>query len=237
MNGFVDIHCHMLPCVDDGPHCAEQAQDMLRIAQADGIGEIAVTPHFALEIPGFHAPWNEKAFKILSLYAKKLDIQLHMGGEIRLDKKALQALEEGACKPLGTGRHILLELPDHGTPVHMHAELSAFLSAGWIPVLAHVERLTALQTNLDALNEWVEEGCLLQVNASSLLGSWRSPTARTARKLVRQGRCHVVATDAHSPLRRPPLMQEAYRKVSKWIGESAAQDLFRHTPKRIIGLA
>lgn len=236
MDGFVDIHCHILPCADDGPDCAEQAQDMLRIAHAEGIREIAVTPHFALDIPGFHASWNEKEFKLLSLHAEELGIRLHKGGEIRLDKKALLALHEGVCKPLGAGRYILLELPDHGVPAHLHGELSAFLGAGWIPVLAHVERLAALQADLNALCEWVEEGCLLQVNASSLLGNWRSASARTARKLVKQGRCHVVATDAHSSQRRPPMMQVAYHKACRWVGEPAAQDLFCHTPKHVLGL-
>ena len=236
MNGFIDLHCHLLPALDDGPQLIEETLDMLRIAQTEGVTHIVATPHYAPQIPGFHAPWNDSVFRQVKAAAERFGIRVHAGSEIRLDGQALDALERGLCKPLGYGRHVLLELPEQAVPARYHAWMTDFVAKGWVPVLAHAERLKALQENPHAMDEWLEDGCLLQVNAASLLGHWSDKTARTARKLVRAKLCHAVATDAHSSGRRAPVVRDAYRKVEKWMGKAHAQSLFVTAPSHILGL-
>jgi protein-tyrosine phosphatase len=281
--GYVDLHCHILPKVDDGPKTMGESIEMLRIAKAEGFTDIVATPHYAPLIPGFQGVYDAtrsaSLFSLLASSAKELGITLHEGSEIRLDEYAHANFEAGRCLPLGHGRHVLLELPDNAVLDHQYGWMTAFVLAGWIPILAHVERLQALQADPYALEEWVEAGCLLQVNASSLTVSnessrqhsdasslqilnvairqmsnssrqdgrdesslwshftnWTDPRRKTAKNLLKKDLCHLVATDAHSPFSRTPLAREAFKNVSRWVGEETANELFCYTPRRILGL-
>ena len=236
MNGYADLHCHILPGTDDGPGTLEEARDMLHIARAEGITDIVATPHFAPSIPGFDGAGGMEAFPVVAAMAQSMGITLHPGTEIFLDEYAHAALKAGRCLPLGDSRHVLLELPDRADLAQHHGWMTAFLSDGWIPILAHVERLEALQADPQALEEWTDAGCLLQVNASTLLGGWTDIRRRTAKTLIKHGMCHLIATDAHSPGSRAPLVQAACRKVGTWVGEAEALRLLRDTPRRILGL-
>lgn len=261
MTGFADLHCHILPNVDDGPKSLEDSLAMLRIAGSEGFTDIVATPHYAPQIPGFQGFPDSTSSAIavsrLAVVAREFGITIHEGSEIRLDEHAYANFKAGRCSPLGNNRHVLLELPDDAVLAYHYGWMSEFVADGWIPVLAHVERLQALQADPYALKDWEEAGCLLQVNASSLLersqracmlvsfirwifqdcfGNRLDPHRKTAKVLLKKGLCHLIATDSHSSTYRPPRMREAYVKASRLVGEAAARRLFCLEPRRILGL-
>lgn len=236
MKGFVDLHCHLLPNVDDGPDSYEETVDMLRIAKAEGFTDIVATTHFAPAIPGFFTQVDSATFTRVSKAARGLGITLHPGSEIMLDEQAVTHLKAGLCHPLGIGRHVLLELPNGARLRVARDWMEAFLYDGWVPILAHVERLEEVQAHPEALSDWSSAGCLLQINTGSVTGNWRDIRHRTAKRLIRKKLCDIVSTDAHSSGKRSPLAQEAYRKVSRWVGEAEADRLFSLTPRIVLGL-
>lgn len=240
MNPFADLHCHILPDADDGPKTMDEAMDMLRIAQEEGFSDIVATPHYAPEIPGFCKTMNIAAEIIKLQRAAKhanLSIQLHCGSEIRLSEQAYKHFSEGRCLPLGNSRYILLELPDAVNPEECYGWMLPFVQNGWTPILAHVERLTVLQKSVHALSDWTDMGCLLQVNASSITTVENGLFKRTAKNLIKKKLCHLIATDAHSSIRRAPLIQDAYKKTIRWVGEASAHDLFYLNTRKILGLS
>lgn len=228
---MIDCHAHILPGVDDGPETIEEALDIARMAVADGITLMIATPHY---MPyRFDQQRVRPAFEAFRSALDEADIplQLALGNELELNEEGLKALADGHCLPMGGSAHVLVELPYQKMyPVH-DQWLYELGIMGYTPVLAHVDRYPYLMADPERLKRMLSTGCVSQLNASALL---KAGTRSAALKLIRSELVHLVASDCHSLINRPPALKEAYDIVADALGLSVAEDLFTGNGARLL---
>ena len=235
MNAFVDIHCHALFGVDDGAPDEIMMCEMLRSSYEDGTRALCMTPHCSAEyMPSSTA--LEEALAKAEQYCKVHlpDMQLYLGNELSYRVEGIKMLAEGQCKTLAGTRYVLLDFFTMPDAVAIVQSVKAMQNAGYIPVVAHVERYACFHKDKKALERLHETGALLQVNAASIFEGVFSPVGRTARRLLSKRLADVIASDGHDLQDRPPQLSMAYRTVEKKYGERYAKLLFFENPSRIL---
>jgi protein-tyrosine phosphatase len=143
-------------------------------------------------------------------------------------------LDNPTAYTINAGPYLLLELPPFQVGRHCESILPQLLNAGIVPIVAHPERNPVLLRDLDRLEGWVERGCLIQVTALAITGGFGHASRSAAIRLLDRGLVHVIATDAHDPQYRPPILSAAYDAVHKRLGEEAADLLFTDNPRSIV---
>jgi protein-tyrosine phosphatase len=233
MEEMVDIHCHLLPNVDDGPKSWETCLQMCEIAQADGIEHIVATPHanhqFSYDREVFSGLLEELARKISGKLKLSLGCDLHLSYE-----NLMEALKNPSRYTISGTNYLLVELSDFSVAPSVLQSLQRLLAAGMVPIITHPERNLALQGNPRQVLEWVKAGCLVQVTANSLTGRWGQRARDTAEWLMKQAAVDVLATDAHGIDSRPPILSEALLAAEKIVGQSAADAMVHRNPQAIV---
>ncbi|MCS7285773.1 MAG: CpsB/CapC family capsule biosynthesis tyrosine phosphatase [Anaerolineae bacterium] len=236
VKGFVDIHIHILPGIDDGPEDWEEAIQMAKAAQEDGIAAVVATPHNI----GFGQELNRNQILLLveelkgKLLKEGVALQIFPGIEVLLVPEVLLLLEEGKAFTLNGSRYILVELPYAFYPVYSEYALFKLLERGYRPILAHPERYAYFQSRPELLKPLVKMGVLVQLTSSSITGELGGRAKETSRFFLQEGMAHIIATDAHSPRWRKPTMREAFEEVSCVLGQEKAMEMFFFNPKAIL---
>lgn len=243
---MTDIHCHLLPGVDDGARDWETCLEMARVAVADGIETIVATPHWPGDEEG--SSRSERVLELTGqvqerLEAEGIPLRVLPGHELVILPDVVEALENGEALGLGrsladgngTGdtRYALLETPYQPLPFFLRDLIFQVQSRNITPVIAHPERNPTVQGKPETLDEYVGIGCLIQVSAGSILGHFGSTVRRTARTILEHGWCHVIASDAHSADGRPPILSTARDAAARIIGPEAARLAVEETPAAI----
>jgi protein-tyrosine phosphatase len=235
---FVDIHCHLLPGLDDGAAGWDDALAMAEMAVADGIGTIVATPHQL----GSHAKNSGDMIRAATvrfqrfLDGRRLPLRVLPGADVRIEPDLLQGIRRGEVLTLADRRrHVLLELP-HDVYLPLDRLLAELASVDLVGILSHPERNVGILKRPAVLRPLVEQGCLLQVTAGSLTGTFGLEIRKFTESLIQQGLVHIVSTDAHGTKTRPPALRPAFERVAELAGEDAAVDLCcRHPGAVAIG--
>lgn len=230
---MIDLHCHILPGIDDGAASLEASLEMLRMAAESGTSDIAATPHANLR-HRFEPLAVEAAVAELQLAAGKLP-RIHYGCEMHLTPENIdRAIREPWHYTLAHRDYLLVEFCNQFVPKNTGKILRRLMDAGARPIIAHPERNPILRDRVKDVATWVEDGCLLQVTAQSLLGKFGRSAETAAMSLVADGLAHCVASDAHDPTYRPPVLREAIRLVEGAFGEEIAETLFEKNPRAVL---
>lgn len=235
---MIDIHCHLIPGIDDGPATLESALALARALVEDGMRHVVCTPHvfpgrFENRRSSIEAEFH--AFKT-ALAAAGIELSLSWAGEVRLTPEVLPLLDEEELPFLGssaTERTLLLEMPDGQVPVGAERFVKLLLERGIKPVIVHPERNRGIIDEPDRLEDFVDMGCYVQVTAGALTGHFGTRVHQTARRLLDEGWVHAVASDAHNLSGRRPRMSEAGAWLSKHYGPPAAHQLLHSGPARL----
>ncbi len=233
---MIDLHCHLLPGIDDGAADEAASLAMARIAAADGIRTIACTPHI---YPGlFENDSAGIAARVADLQRRLadegIDIRLLAGADAHLTPELRARLEAGTAPTLGGSRYFLLE-PSHTVATPRFAEsVFDFVTAGYVPVITHPERLTWIRQHYATFVSLVRGGAWLQVTAGSLCGRFGKEAQAMGERLLREGVVHILATDAHGTRGRAPLLAEGRRAAEKWVGADEAELLVVDRPQAIV---
>lgn len=248
---MTDLHCHILPGMDDGAPDLETAERLLEMESLQGIHNIALTSHFDWGEDTIDAYLERRAAAFEQLQARldqtDLELNLKLGCEIMFSPHLIN--EPVHRLSLAGTDMLLLELPVDRNPPFIQDALEYFLADGLIPVLAHVERYRYLTEDPTILARWVEMGVLAHINGATLLRS--GDQADMAMRFIKWNLVQAIATDTHSPDKRPPILRQALRKVDEQLGKQKAawlrhnaEAMFRgerpeyhkpHYPKRILG--
>ncbi len=233
--GAVDLHCHLLPGIDDGAPDWETTLSMARVAAADGIRTIVATPHWPLDGETSGPLVRELAAEAQArLRAEEVPLRVLPGHELQIVWELEESLASGEALPLGDSRFVLLETPYFELPSYLRDLIFRLQGQSYRPILAHPERNPTVQKDPARLQPLVEAGCLLQVNGGSLLGEFGSLPRRTARALMRRGWVQILASDAHSDADRPPRLARAARAAARSVGHAAAQAMIGAAPFAVI---
>lgn len=236
---MIDIHCHLLPGVDDGPETLEQSLQLCRIAAADGITHAVVTPHIH---PG---RWPNNRESVAdhcehlrqALELSGIDLQLGFAAEVRTTDQVMQQVADQEIPYYGEvdGYQImLLEFP-HGHLIPGSEKLVQWLvERGVRPLIAHPERNKQVMRDASRLQPFLELGCWLQITAGSILGSFGERCQLLARQLLDEDLVKVIASDAHNARARPPSLAQAWSRVSQDYGEHRARLLLQENPAAIV---
>lgn len=231
---MVDIHCHILPEVDDGPKTWDVAEAMCRIAATDGIEHMVATPHS-----------NDRYFYDREyLSGLLIELQRRIGEKPKLSlgcdfHLSLENMQSALDKPerfrIGDTRYLLVEFSNFSIPPQVDEWFAAMTQAGTVPIITHPERNPILQGDPERVLQWMELGCTTQVTASVFTGSWGARARQIADWLLQKNAVHFLATDAHDTERRPPLFSAARKAVAKEFGESVANALCELNPRAVVG--
>jgi protein-tyrosine phosphatase len=234
---MIDIHCHILPGMDDGPGSLDEALDMCRAAAADGIKTIVATPHFR---PGMYEFTGRKvvdAVTILETAARAggLDLRILPGAEVAVSPETPSYLKKGRYLTVNNnGRYFLCELPPLSVPPNWDTFLLSLISSGLTPIIAHPERNDWFMNHPDALASAVGRGLLVQITAMSITGGLGVEARDFSAYLLRHNLVHAIASDAHSPDFRRPVLSEAYGIAADLVGRERAEHLVNTVPQAII---
>lgn len=239
MLGYVDLHAHALPGIDDGPSNTEGAIAMLRAAATAGIGTLAVTPHLRSDFPNVHVDELDRRCRTLrdACVRAGIEIQIVCGAEVSL-VWALEASDADlALATYGQrGTDLLIETPTFDV-VGLESRLNQLRAKGLRVTLAHPERNVEFQRAPARLADLVQDGVLLQVNAETLLGAGRrSDAQRLGRYLCSEGLAHALASDGHRAAGRRAVtcLAKAARTAAEIVGPDRAHWMTHAAPEAII---
>jgi protein-tyrosine phosphatase len=226
---MVDLHCHILPGIDDGAATMEESMTMAESAIADGITHVVATPHSSSEYSFDFARVCRLRDELQSKIGSRL--QLATGCDFHLDPENLESLRKDPSHfCLNQRDYLLVEFNEISIPPGMDQTLHEIQLAGLRPVITHPERNGILQARPERLKKWARQGCFIQVTAGSLTGNFGPASQKNALQWIREGLIHFVASDAHNTRKRPLRLQPAYDVVVDQFGQEKARALFLENP-------
>lgn len=234
---LVDIHCHILPGVDDGSQSMGQSRQMLDLAWENGIRAIIATPHFMPE--GRH-PAPEKLRGMVEelreyAYTRQYDMEIYEGNEIYYHEEALKLLDEGMILPLAGSDYVLVEFSPADDARYIRNALVQLQSAGYEPILAHVERYMSLcRKPYDRIGELRDMGVLIQVNTHSIEGKMGPVHKKTAHDLLKKRWVDFVATDAHSDRGRSHAIEDCVKILRRKYPADYVEDILGGKARRLL---
>lgn len=233
---MIDLHCHLLPDIDDGARSLEMSLAMARLATEDGITVTACTPHI---MPGVY---NNDADGIrghierlqASLDAAGIALRLVIGADIHVDPGLVDGLRKGRLPTLNGSRYFLLEPPHHVAPPRLEDLVFNLMTAGYVPVLTHPERLSWIEEHYDMIVRIARAGCLQQLTAASVTGRFGRRITYWCDRMFDEGLVSLLASDGHNTSSRPPVMSKARDLVATRLGEDEARHLTVTRPQGIL---
>lgn len=234
---MIDLHCHILPGVDDGAEDLDTAVAMCRLAAEDGCTAMVATPHLRHEL------WHNEDREHLERQWRRIRglasdvIEVHLGGEIAVNTEScgeMSRLPGGDLLSLAGSRYLLLEFHHRGMGPDPEELIHELVVEGWCPVLAHPERIRWLANDPRYLQALLDLGALAQVTAMSVVNLAGRYAFDAASRMLDAGMVHFVASDAHDTGHRPPGMSRAFRRVADTLGEPVARRLFLTNPLAVL---
>src|ERR1035438_8364024 len=230
---MVDIHCHILPGIDDGPETWEMTAEMCRVAAEDGVTHIDATPHYNDEFPYDRDRYTKMQGPLHEAGDGKLTFSLVCDFHFSYDN-IWDALAHPQRYTIGGSHYLLVEFSDYGLPPRVKQNLFSLSSCGMVPIITHPERNQILLRRPDMVLEFAEQGCLVQVTANSFTGFWGSHAKNMAEWLLKREAVHVVARDEHDYEYLKTILSGARAKIAKLAGEEIADLLASHNPAAIV---
>lgn len=252
---MIDVHCHILPGIDDGSKSFEDSLYMLRKAEKAGVTDIILTPHY-ISGTKYNAD-NVTKWKLLMELREKakqagIAVRLYLGNEIYIDQELpemLSAYENAQVMPanphaasgkiyelstLNSGKYVLVELPVGTEDKSAYSTLFSLVQRGFIPVIAHPERYMYAQNNPRYFDDFVRMGCVLQGDYLALTGKYGKRAEKTLRKMLADGKIFCLASDIHKTTDEY-MLDVAEKKLVHILKDARkAEELLVDNPRKII---
>ena len=231
---MIDIHNHLIYGVDDGSDSLKSSLEMIRDGYMSGVDTFIITPHFMRFGPYRATPGLLKErFEFLceAVKEEKLDVKLYLGNELMICSKLDEYLITDKCLPLADSQYVLVEFPFDAYDSEYDEVLYNLTTYDYRVIIAHPERYKYVQNDISFADRWLNEGYLLQSNADSLNDKKKR---KVISALIKEGKLHFIASDAHHPKYRPVDLDKAWSFVSKEFGDVIADRLMNANPECII---
>jgi protein-tyrosine phosphatase len=233
---MIDLHCHLLPGIDDGAADLTTSLNMARASVAQGVTTVACTPHI---LPGLYdnsGPEIREMVRRLQNVLAREDISLNLvtGADVHVTPDFVAGLRSGRLLPLADSRYVLVEPPHHTAPPQLEELFFNLLAAGYVPVLTHPERLSWVPSRYEAIKRLAQSGVWMQITAGSLTGRFGRKALYWAERMLDEGHVHLIASDAHDTGRRPPDMAAGRECAAKRLGDEEALNLVDVRPRGVL---
>ena len=236
MPGYYEVHCHILPGLDDGAGDMRETIRMLEAYHEDGVRTVYATSHYRRGMFEPSMKDVERQFERVRKRALEIGrgITVHLGCEFHANLDMVEMLDEGLRPTMGGGRCVLTEFSHSSDLAFIRERCYALLSHGYEPIIAHAERYRELVKHPDAVQNLASMGCYIQVNAESILGQEGFGIKRFCRKLMKQDLVHFVGSDAHNMTDRKPQIGRCAEYLAKKMGRGYMEKILVENPQRII---
>lgn len=229
---LVDIHTHILYGVDDGAKNLNESMGLLEEEEQQEVDTVILTPHYG---PKFGHPDAEVIRENFAAICEKAQryypqIKLYLGSELYYQQNTVSDLKDGKALTMNGTRYVLVEFGVSDSYSYIYRAVQSFVYAGYIPILAHVERYKALFGDMGKLIELIEIGAYIQINAESLIGGIFDKRASFCKKIVKEGLVHFLGSDCHDFRTRRPNMKKAAEVVLK----KQAGAILDENPRRML---
>ncbi|WP_027108672.1 tyrosine-protein phosphatase [Lacticigenium naphthae] len=233
---MIDLHCHILPRVDDGAKDLEESLEMARLAVSEGITHILATPHHQNKM------WMNDKQKVQTLVSElqvalneqNIPLTVFPGQEVRLYGELLKDIKEGTIQFIDEGnQYLLLEFPTSQVPAYTERLFFQLESKGVTPIIVHPERNRVFLKEPERLKELVDKGALAQLTAASYTGGFGKEIQKFSKQLIEANLVHFIASDAHNTQNRSFHMQEAMQLLKKEYGQQTV-DQYNQLTKDIV---
>ncbi|MCP1493979.1 protein-tyrosine phosphatase [Peribacillus frigoritolerans] len=218
---MIDIHCHIIPGVDDGAADLNESLNMAKKAVEAGITHLFATPHHLNEkYVNVKSDIIDRAGRLNeSLQQENIPLTIHLGQEVRIHRDIFTSLEKKEILTLdNNGTYLLLELPSRKVPTYTQEVIYELLLKGITPIIVHPERNKELIENHKLLFELVQEGALTQLTSGSIIGQFGKNIKSFSKKIIEHNLAHFISTDAHNIDTRGFTLQQAYETITKAYG-------------------
>ena len=234
MRDLYDIHCHILPGVDDGAKNMDIALALIEKEIEAGVETIILTPHFRKEMfePDMEDIWN--AYDELLYETRYKNIRLYLGCEFHANMEMVETLDNDLRPTLADSRYVLTEFAHNSTRAFMKERADALLMSGYRPIIAHIERYRATRKDFDLIEDLIEMGCEVQVNADAIIGRDGLGAQRFCKKLMQEDMLHYVGSDTHKLRGRAPHLGECCEYLKKHMGRLYTSRIMRDNPSKIV---
>lgn len=219
----VDLHCHLLPGVDDGSKSMEISLRLAREATENGVTHALLTPH---HMNGHYINHKQDVIQRTAEFQEQLKkhnipLTVFPGQEVRINGNLLTALDKDDILFADTGnKYLMLEFPDDDVPHYTNQMIFDLQQRGIVPVIVHPERNTKIMAKPDLIYKLLEKGCLSQITASSYVGTFGKKVEKFSRQLIETGQGYVFASDAHNLPGRKYEMKQAFIKLNQEFGST-----------------
>lgn len=231
---LIDIHCHLIPGIDDGSKNKEETMEMLELMREQGVVGVIATPHYRVGMFEPEMEEVEKRFHWSMKAARHHKIHLWLGNECHMQNDTISRLVEKKCITLANSRYILVEFSSAHSYNVIRQYIMDLLMEGYIPVIAHLERIPSLEEQWSSIQELRELGAKVQVNAEGILGESGRKMKRYLWKLIQRDMIDYIASDSHNMNNRRPNLGPCYELVAKKINVEYANKVFYENQKKII---
>ena len=229
---MIDIHCHILPGLDDGPESFEMSCQMAEMAVSEGITHIIATPHSSLDHAFIPNLVKQRRDELQKLFEGRL--VLGTGCDFHLSFENLQDIQSSPERfTLNQKNYLLVEFADFSIPPALDQSLHELQLAGLQPIITHPERNPLIRAQPERLFRWLRQGCYVQITAQSLSGRFGRAAQEVAEEWLDAGAVHFLASDAHNLTSRPLKLKEAFDEVAKQRGEELARALLIENPRAV----
>lgn len=236
VDGYIDIHAHILPGVDDGSGSMEETIQMLKTAAEQNIRTIIATPHFMAGSNNLSVQQLQTIRDRVQAEAAKIEEDLHilLGNELFYSESIIDELRSGRALTLADSKYVLVEFAVRSSYETIYRGLGELIQSGYAPILAHVERYLCLYKREDLINELIEAGCYIQMNSHSISGGIFNTEAAYNRKLINQGLVHFIGSDCHDEKIRIPYMKSAVKALQRKQDKRFLDKLLIENPLNIL---
>ena len=233
---MIDLHCHILPAIDDGAKSLDISLQMARMACADGITVTACTPHILPSVYDNTGPAIKTAVGVLQKALNQAGIPLRpvVGADVHVAPDLVVGLGDGRVPTLNCSHYVLLEPPHHVLPPNLDEYIFRLQTAGYTAIVTHPERMSWIEASYPLMRRLVHNGVWMQLTAGSLMGRFGRRPRYWAERMLDEGLCHLLATDAHNTTSRPPYLAEARDAAAKRLGEQEATYLVITRPQGVL---
>lgn len=234
---ILDMHTHVLPGVDDGARTVEESLQMLRNAAASNVSAVVATPH--CNAPPAWENYDCETFRARLLELRQLasregiPVQIIAGAEVRVTEELPALLRQKRIMTVNAGIYVLAEFLPWTDECFFLEQLERIRRQGYVPLVAHPERYSAVGRDPSIVGQWLDMGCHIQLTAGSLQGKFGTEARRAAEYLLRNDMTACVASDAHGAERRTNFLMDVYDHLTLQYSKSYAQALMWETPLRI----
>lgn len=226
---MVDIHCHILPGLDDGAKSMDESVRMAEMAIEDGITHVVATPHANADFQFDYDLVRQRRDELQQRVGDRL--KLAVGCDFHLSMENIERIRKSPKRySINQGAYLLVEFADFAIPPTADEALRGLQRLGLSLIITHPERNPLIRSQPQRLWGWLKQGCYVQITAQSLLGKWGESIRKQTEQWFDQEIVHFMASDAHNTGIRPLLLKQAYAVVAERWGETRAQAVFQENP-------